>query len=403
MARTVNRLSALKVARTSKPGLYADGLNLYLRVGPTGSKSWVFRFRRPDGLHDLGLGPVHSVTLAEARAKALDLRRQRLDGIDPLEAKRAAKTASRIKGARAMTFAECAEAYVKAHRAGWRSARHVAQWPQTLEDYVYPIFGSLPVQAIDTGLVMQALEPIWTEKPETATRVRGRVENVLDWATTSGYRKGENPGRWRGHLENLLPKKTRVHRVKHHAALPYSEIGAFMRELQARVELSARCLEFMILTAARSGEAFGATWSEMSFAERMWVIPADRMKADREHRVALSAPAVAIIERLAEFRSGDLIFPGRTGEPFASATMPRLLERVGHADLTAHGFRSTFRDWAAECTNFPREVVEMALAHAIESAVEAAYRRGDLFEKRRQLMDAWARYCTESGLARLSR
>ena len=240
---------------------------------------------------------------------------------------------------------------------------------------------------------MKVLEPIWIEKTETAARVRGRIENVVDWATTSGYRKGENPARWRGYLENLLPNKTRVHRVNHREALPYREIGTFMKELREREEGSARCLEFLILTATRSGEAFGARWSEINFAERTWVIPADRMKAGQEHKIPLSTPAVAIVERLAEFRSSDLIFPSRTCKPFTSATMPRLLERVGHADLTAHGFRSTFRDWAAECTNFPREVVEMALAHAIGNKVEAAYRRGDLFQKRRQLAEAWGRYC----------
>jgi hypothetical protein len=271
MARAGNRLTALKAAKATKPGLIADGHGLYLRIGQTGAKSWVFRYRRDGRLHDMGLGPLHTVTLADARSKALDLRRQRLDGTDPLTAKREAAAKARVVDAKAMTFQACAEAYIAAHRAGWKNAKHAKQWPNTLRDYVYPVLGELPVQAVDVALVMKAVEPIWTAKPETASRVRGRIESVLDWATARGYRNGENPARWRGHLENLLPKKSRVRRVERHAALPYAELGAFMAELRQQDAVSARAMEFAILTAARTGEVTGAMWQEIDFKSRLWM------------------------------------------------------------------------------------------------------------------------------------
>jgi integrase len=388
MARSGNRLTALKVAKATKPGFYADGHSLYLRIGPTGGKSWVFRYRRDGKLHDMGLGPLHTVSLADARAKALDMRRQRLDGPDPLTARREAVAKARIVDARAMTFRQCAEAYIKAQATGWKNPKHAAQWPSTLGAYVYPIFGALAVQAVDVGLVMKALEPIWTEKPETASRVRGRIEAVLDWATASKYRKGENPARWKGHLENLLPKKSKVRRVEHHAALPYAELGAFMADLRQREGTAARALEFAILTAARTGEVIGATWDEVDFEARLWTIPGDRMKAGREHRVPLGEAALSILRPLYEVRTGDKVFP------ISNMAMLMLLRRMGRGDLTAHGFRSTFSDWCAEQTAVPSEVREMALAHTVGDKVEAAYRRGDLFEKRRQLMEEWARFCS---------
>jgi integrase len=252
------------------------------------------------------------------------------------------------------------------------------------------------VQAIDTALVTKALEPIWFKKPETAGRVRGRIESILDWATARGYRKRENPARWRGHLENLLPRRSKVRRVEHHAALPYGEIGTFIAELRQQNGISARALEFTILTAARTGEVIGARWDELNIAERLWTIPAARMKAGREHRVPLSEAAIAILEELQALRSGDFVFSGNRsgGLPISDMAMAMTLRRMGRGSLTVHGFRSSFRDWAAERTNFPREVAEMALAHTVSDRVEAAYRRGDLFEKRRQLLAAWARYCT---------
>jgi integrase len=293
-----------------------------------------------------------------------------------------------------MTFREGAETYIAAHKAGWKNPKHAAQWPATLATYVYPVFGDLPVQAIDTGLVMKALEPIWTAKPETATRVRGRIESVIDWATARGYRQGENPARWRGHLENLFPKKSKVRRVEHHPALPYDEIGAFTASLRGQGGIGARALEFLILTAARTGEVIGARWDEFDLAQKVWTVPAERMKAGKEHRVPLSAPALAIVEAMRETRESEFVFPGgKRGKPLSNMAMLKLLKRMGRDDLTAHGFRSSFRDWAAESTGFPSEVVEMALAHMVGDKVEAAYRRGDLFAKRRQLMEAWARYC----------
>jgi integrase len=357
---------------------------------------------------EMGLGSFSDVTLAEARDLARDARRLCKQGLDPIEARRAHRAARRAQHAKAMTFQECATAYIAAHRSGWKNKKHAKQWPQTLEDYVYPAFGSLPVQAIDVALVMKAVEPIWTVKPETAGRVRGRIEAVLDWATARGYRQGENPARWKGHLENLLPKKSKVRRVEHHAALPYAEIAEFMAELRKQEGVAALALELTILTAARTGEVLGARWDEINPDGLLWIVPAERMKAGKEHRVPLSDAAMKIIEKMAAIRLSDYIFPGqRTSRPLSQMAMRMLLRRMGRGDLTAHGFRSTFSDWCAEQTNFPSEVREMALAHAVGDKVEAAYRRGDLFEKRRQLAEAWAHYCegeepSESNVVRLA-
>jgi len=297
--------------------------------------------------------------------------------------------------AKTMTFRACAEAYINAHRSGWRNPKHAAQWPATLETYVYPHFGSLPVQAVDVGLVLKAVEPRWTEKPETASRVRGRIESVLDWATARGYRQGENPARWRGHLENLLPPPSKVRPVKHLAALPYAEIGGFMAELRQQEGVAARALEFAIRTGARTGEVIGARWAEINVAEKLWIVPADRMKAGKEHRQPLSDTTLTIVEKMAAIRQGDYVFPGGEAErPISNMAMLMLLRRMGRGDLTTHGFRSTFRDWAAECTNFPAEVAEMALAHTVGDKLEAAYRRGDMFEKRRELIAAADRFAS---------
>jgi integrase len=281
-----------------------------LQVSAAGTKSWVFRFKEAGKLREMGLGATHTIGLAEAREKARDCRRRRLDGIDPIEARKATRAQARLDAAKAMTFKQCAESYIASHKAGWRNPKHAAQWPSTLGAYVYPIFGALPVQAVDVGLVMRALEPIWTTKPETAGRVRGRIESVLDWAAARGYRQGENPARWRGHLENLLRKKSKVRRVEHHAALPYAEIGAFIAEMQQREGVAARALEFAILTAARTGEVIGAKWDEIDFDERLWTVPAERMKAGKEHRVPLSDAALAVLEEMQKIRSADFVFPG---------------------------------------------------------------------------------------------
>lgn len=339
-------------------------------------------------------GPASLIGLADARRLAEACRRQRLAGLDPIESRRAERDRGRLEAAEALTFRACAESYIAAHRAGWRNAKHAAQGTATLDTYAFPVVGDLPVQAVDTGMVVRMLEPIWTSRTETASRLRGRIEAVLDWAATRGHRQGENPARWRGHLENLLPARTLVRKVRHHAALPYPEVGAFMSELKRQEGTAALALRFLILTASRTGEVLGARWNEIDPAARIWTVPAERMKGHREHRVPLSDPALDVLRQVRELSGGDFVFPGgRAGRPLSNMAMLTLLRRMKRSDLTAHGFRSTFRDWAAEHTEFSREVAEAALAHTIADKVEAAYRRGDLFAKRRLLMDAWARQC----------
>jgi integrase len=383
MAREIGKLAAVQLSRLPV-GWHGDGGGLYLQVTQSGARSWVWRFMLHGKARWMGLGALHTISLAEARGKARECRRMRLDGLDPIEVREAKRAGERLAAATTLTFKECAERYIEAHQAGWRSTKHAAQWPSTLNAHVYPVFGALPVQAVDVGLVMKALEPLWQAKTETAARLRGRIEAVLDWATARGHRKGENPARWRGHLENLLPKRSRVRHVKHQAALPYAELPAFMVELRQQSGTAARALEFTILTAARTGEVVWATWDEINLANRLWTIPATRMKAGKEHRVPLSAPAIAILAGL-EHKGSRVLGVG-------THRMLELLNRL-RPGVTVHGFRSTFSDWCAEQTGFPSEVREMALAHAVTGKVEAAYRRGDLFEKRRALAEGWARFC----------
>lgn len=400
MAREIDRLSPIAV-RTLGPGLHPDGGGLYLHVGRSGARSWIYRYMLNRRTRDMGLGPVAVVGLAEARRRAAECRLRRLDGIDPLVARAEERSAARLDAARRITFKACAAQYIAAHRAGWKNKKHAAQWEATLARYVEPVVGEAAVGEVDVALVLRALEPIWNTKPETAGRVRGRIEAILDWATSRGYRPkelcGDNPARWKGHLQNLLPRAGKVRRVEHHAALPYGEIATFMAELRAQEGVAARALEFAILTAARTGEVLGSDWDEISADGQLWTIPAERMKGGREHRVPLSKAALAAVRPGRD--SEGYLFPGaQPGRPLSNMALLMLLRRMAGQnarwdDLTAHGFRSTFRDWAAERTNFPREVAEMALAHAIGDKVEAAYRRGDLFDKRRQLMDAWARFC----------
>jgi len=389
--RTLNRLSTVKVARLNHKGMHADGGGLYLRISESGTKGWIFRFGENSRLHDMGLGPAHTISLARARELARECRELRLQGIDPIAHRRASLAARRASEARAMTFKQCAEAYMASHEDAWRNARHREQWRRSLMMYVYPVFGELSVAAIDIGLVMKVIEPLWKTKTETGSRVRGRIESILDWARVRGFRSGENPARWRGHLDHLLPARSKLRRVKHFAALPYAEIGGFMAALRQQTSMGARALEFTILAAARTGEIIGATWDEIDLAARTWTIPGSRMKGGKEHKVPLSAAATAVLKDMAAIRHSEFVFPGaRGGRPLSAMAMAMSLRRMRRDDLTTHGFRSTFRDWASERTSFPREVAEMALAHAIPSAVEAAYRRGDLFEKRRRLMEAWA-------------
>lgn len=390
--RTLQRLTPMQVKRAAAGDFLADGGGLYLQVGPSGAKSWIFRYKRSGRSRDMGLGALHTISLADARDRAQAQRKLLVDGIDPLDARNAARRQQSIQRAKVVTFADCAKAYVDAHQIGWRNPKHIEQWRNTLDTYAAPVLGQLPIDAIDTGLVMQVLDPIWRDKTETATRVRGRMERILSWATVRGHRSGDNPARWRGHLDQLLPAPSTLQKVDHHAALPYSQIGAFMLDLRAHEGVAARALEYTILKVSRTIEAIGARWPEFDFAEKVWVVPAERMKAGRQHRVPLTADDIKLLKALP--RVGDYVFPGASeGRPISNMSMAAVLKRMGRSDITVHGFRSTFRDWAAETTNHPNIVVEMALAHTIESKVEAAYRRGDLFEKRRRLMADWAKYC----------
>jgi integrase len=393
MKRNVLSARAVQAART---GWHADGGGLYLQVTPSG-KSWVYRFKLNGRARYMGLGSFHDVSLAEARDKAAAARKLRAEGNDPIDARKAQRATESLAAARAMTFDQCADAYIRAHEAGWANAKHRQQWKNTLATYVAPVFGSVPVVDVDVSMVAKVVEPLWSTKTETASRVRGRIEAVLDWAKVRGFRTGENPARWRGHLDHLLPAKATVHQVEHHAALAYEEIGAFMRDLRAREGSAAAALEFLILTAARTAAVLEARWAEIDSKGRIWTVPADRMKGRRnqrrEHRVPLSAAAMAVIDRMRQY-GGELVFPGlKAGKPLSDMALLTLLGRMGRGDITAHGFRSTFRDWASEQTNFAPEVAEMALAHTIEDKVEAAYRRRDLLEKRRRLMEAWAKFC----------
>lgn len=376
-----------------KPGMHADGLGLHLAVASSGSASWVYRYKIAKRSHEMGLGSLDCVTLAEARDLADAARRKARAGINPLEERRAAEIAAGVDRAKTMTFRQCAESYIAAHRAAWRSPKHAQQWPTSLERFAYPVIGDLPVSAIDLHLVLKVIEPIWTTRTVTATRLRGRIEAVLAWATTRGLRQGDNPATWRGRLDTLLPRKEKVAPVEHLAALQYQRIGAFLAELREQEIGAGRALEFMILTATRTTETRLARWDEINVAERLWTVPAERMKAGREHRVPLSDRAMAIVEAQAEVRENDFVFPGPQGGALASNGMLMLAKKIGGPQITAHGFRSTFRDWCSERSSFPHEVAEMALGHTVGDAVERAYRRGDLFEKRRQLAEAWARYC----------
>jgi integrase len=391
-----NALTPLGV-KSAKPGRYADGAGLQLLVKETGARSWVFRFMLNGKARDIGLGPASSdgISLAAARDLASALRLKVRAGIDPLQERletaaqaAAAAQAAKIAG---ITFKAVAEAYIAANEASWRNAKHRQQWQNTLEGYVYPVMGDVPVAKVTTAHVLKVLEDIWQQKPETASRIRGRIETVLDAAKARGYREGENPARWRGHIAQILPARSRLTRG-HHKALPYDALPAFMARLRERRAMAALALEFVILTAARTNEVLGATWPEIDLAKAIWTVPAKRMKGAKEHRVPLSPRAVEILESLRPL-SASRVFPAESGGKLSDMAMTMLLRRMD-ADCTVHGFRSTFSDWVAECTAYAHEVREMSLAHAIANKSEAAYRRGDMFEKRRRLMVDWASYCT---------
>lgn len=387
-------LTALKIKQSLAPGMYSDGLGLYLQVRSNINKSWIFRYRANGKLRDMGLGPLHTVSLAEAREKAAVCRALRLDGLDPIEERRKKTLAEKTEAAQAVTFEQCAEAYIAEHRSGWKNGKHAEQWTATLQTYAYPVFKNIPVASVELELVLKVLQPIWRTKTETASRLRGRIERILDWARIKGYRVGENPARWRGHLEYLMAKRSKVASVSHHAALTVDETPAFVRILQNENTVTARAFEFCILTATRTSETIGMRWDEISDGDRLWTIPGVRMKAGRDHRIPLSTRAQLILTEMKELRFSDFVFPGRKSDrPLSNMAFLEMLRRLNRSDITAHGFRSTFRDWAAERTDFQNEVVEMALAHTISNKVEAAYRRGDLFEKRRDLAQAWADFC----------
>jgi integrase len=402
MARRIERLAAAKVAK-AKPGMHCDGGGLYLQasLGADGeiNRSWIFRFALHGRERQMGLGSLHTVSLAKAREKATRCREQLKEGINPIDARNISLAAAAARNAKAKTFDECAEEYVAAKRAGWSNPKHARQWASTLKQHASPVLGRLPVAAIDVDLVVKALQPIWETRHVTASRVRGRIEAVLDWAKTRKLRDGENPARWQGNLEHLLSANTRA--VEHHEALRVPEIGAFMAELRRRDGVAARALEFTILTAARTGEALGARWDEIDLRDRLWTVPPERlksgrrMKRDKPHLVPLSTAAMAILERMAKIRENEFVFPGARRAVMSDHAMLELLKRMGHEDLTVHGLRSTFRDWGGDYTDFANEMLELALGHAVPDKVEAAYRRGTMFEKRRKLMDAWAAYCAK--------
>lgn len=396
-------LTVKQVAKLTHPGRYRDERGLYLQVISPTNRSWLLRYERDGRERWMGLGSAHTFTLEEARERAREARKLLADGIDPLEAKRAERAARALAATKVLTFKEAAQQYFQDHSRKWSNAKHRAQFTSTLEAYVHPHIGDLPVASIDTPLVLKVLESqnggserFWTAVPETASRVRRRLEWVLDWATVRGYRSGDNPARWRGHLDQVLPARAELRDTKHHASLPYLEAPKFMTDLATREGIGARALEFTILTAARTGEVVGAKWEEIDLSAKTWTVPKDRMKAGREHRVPLSSAALSLLEALP--REAEFVFPGgRKGAPMSNMAMTTVLRRMERRDITVHGFRSTFRDWAAETTGYPNHVVEMALAHVIANKVEAAYRRGDLFDKRRELMADWARYCDKHG------
>jgi len=393
MPKLAKEMGALAVGNLADPGLHFVGVvpGLALQVTPAGARSWTLRVVIGGKRRDMGLGNYPEVTLAKARDKAREARELVRQGIDPILRQQEAQSALRAAMAQALTFRECAESYIKAHAASWKNAKHRQQWGNTLAQHAYPVLGQLLVRDVKQAHVMAVLEPIWTTTNETAVRLRGRMELVLDWATARGLRDGLNPARWRGHLDKLLPKPSKVNNREHHAALPVGVVAAFMVRLRSAEGTGARALEFVILTAARSGEVRGATWAEIDMEAKVWTVPGNRMKAGKEHRVPLCDIAVELLKMQPRMAGTELLFPAPRGGELSDMTLTAVLRRMG-VPAVPHGFRSTFRDWAAERTNYPRDVAEMALAHAIGDKVEAAYRRGDLFQKRALMMADWATF-----------
>lgn len=386
MSKQLHKLSARAVATLTKPGRHSDGGGLYLNITATGARSWLFMWKVAGKRREMGLGSLRDVPLAKARERAADARQKLADGLDPIAVRDKPKV---------MTFGEAADALIESMSSSWSSNKHRAQWKMTLTVYCEPL-RSKPVAEVGIEDVLKVLKPLWATKPETASRLRGRIERVLDFARARGQRSGENPARWRGHLDALLPKRAKLTRG-HHKAMPFDDLPAFMASLREREGIAPRALEFAILTAARSGEVLGARWDEVNLDAGQWIVPATRMKAGREHRVPLSARAVEILRQMEQARFSEFVFPGlKRNRPLSVMALDRVLRRM-KVDVTVHGFRSAFRDWAGERTYFPREVAEAALAHLVGDAVERAYRRGDALEKRRLLMEDWARFCEPKG------
>jgi integrase len=393
MARQINKLTDRTIRAIKKQGLTSDGNGLYLQVSRSGTKSWLFRFMMDGRSREMGLGSLHTVSLSEARDEAQECKKTLREGIDPIEERKSRLQATKSLNIPMPTFQKCAEDYIRAHSASWKNAKHAKQWGSSLATYAYPVLGLLQVNAVDRSFIMRVLEPIWRNKTETAQRLRARIENILDWARVQGFREGENPALWRGHLDKLLPKPSSVKKVKHLAALPYVQISGFMSELRGREALSALALRLIILTATRSGEARGAKWTEFDLTKAIWTIPAERMKAEKEHIIPLCKEALSIIQSIPRIAGSEYLFTGtRSGKPLSDAVFKKLMERMGVTGITTHGFRSTFRDWAAEQTSFPREVIESALAHQLKDKAEAAYFRSNLLDKRRELMNKWSDY-----------
>lgn len=395
MAKSINKLDPLTVGALNDKGRYADGDGLYLQVGPTGKKSWLFRYSLDRSARQMGLGALGALSLKEAREQARECRKLLLDGIDPLEHRKVALRALKTERENNKTFKWCAEQYIADQGEGWKNAKHRQQWHNTLITYAFPQVGNIPVNEIETNHVIKILKPIWFTKTETASRLRGRIERVLGWAKHKNYREGSNPAVWKDNLQYELPPKSQIQNVKHHAALKYDEIGNFMKELRLQTSISSSALEFLILTAARTGEVIEAHRDEIDIKKRLWTIPAKRMKMKVEHNVPLSDAALAVITALPVIDGSPFLFPGqRKGRPLSNMALLKLLDRMGHNNITAHGFRSSFRDWAAENTAFPRNIPELCLAHGPKDKVEAAYLRTKLMPKRRDLLNAWATYCS---------
>jgi integrase len=407
------KLTAKGVEKEKRLGYHGDGDGLWLQVTATPdydpadpqakhtAKSWILRYRFGDRQREMGLGSAKLLSLAEARAEARKyLKMARIDGVDPIEERRNARAARAVERAKLVTFRQAAEIYIAAKAPGWKNAKTPAQWTSSLTKSAYPLIGDLPVKDIDTGLVMQVLEPIWPVTPESASRVRQRIESVLDWAKVRGHRDGENPARWKGHLEHQLTPRAKMAPVKNHRSLPFAEMNAFWAKLNSRRGITAEALKFTILTAARTGMVLGAKWQEIDFTAKSWTVPAERMKGlkerPKEHRAVLSDLAIDVLKKVYEFRKDDesYIFPNMdTRKPLSTNSLRNLLIKMDYGHVSAHGFRATFSTWGSETTDYPQEMIEMALSHAIANKVEAAYRRGDMFEKRRKLMDDWAMWC----------